>query len=88
MNKQTCNNITWQLISNINELHEIKEQWQRLAEQSLNSTPFSSPQWLLTWYNVYWQENWELTTLAAYVDNQLVAVLPVYIQHSLQWPHL
>jgi hypothetical protein len=24
----------------------------------------------------------------AYADKQLVALLPVYIQHSLQWPHL
>jgi len=88
INNEACNNITWQLINNVNELHEIEEQWQSLALESPNSTPFSSPKWILNWYQIYWQDNWELSTLAGYINNKLVVLFPSYIQHSPQWPYI
>jgi hypothetical protein len=88
MNNETCNNITWQLINNVNELHEIEEQWQSLMLESSNSTPFSSPKWILNWYQIYWQNNWELSTLAGYINNKLVVLFPSYTQHSTQWPYI
>jgi hypothetical protein len=88
MNNKTSNTITWQSINDIHTLSEMSEQWQSVAQQSSNPTPFSSPDWLLNWYQVYWQQNWELATLAGYINDDLVVVLPSYIQHSKQWPHL
>ncbi|PCI57700.1 MAG: hypothetical protein COB45_02610 [Gammaproteobacteria bacterium] len=88
MNNKTGNNITWQLISDIHTLSKIKEQWQSFAQQSSNPNPFSFPEWILNWYQVYWQKNWELATLVGYINNELVLVFPFYIQHSRQWPHL
>jgi hypothetical protein len=88
INNEACNNITWQLINNVNTLHEIEKQWQSLALESSNSTPFSSPKWILDWYQIYWQDNWELCTLAGYINNKLVVLFPTYTQHSQQWPYL
>jgi len=88
INNKTCNNITWQLINNVNTLHDIEEQWQSLALESSNPTPFSSPKWILNWYQIYWQDNWELYSLAGYINNKLVVLFPSYIQHSQQWPYL
>jgi hypothetical protein len=88
MNNKMDNNITWRLISDIHTLGEISEQWQSVAQQSSNPTPFSSPEWILNWYQVYWQQNWELATLAGYINDDLVVVFPSYIQHSRQWPYL
>lgn len=87
-NEQVTNNIQWQLITTFDDLSALAQQWQILAQQSSTATPFSSPQWLLTWCRTYWQSNWKLMTLAGYIDNNLVAILPCYIQHSLQWPHI
>lgn len=87
-NEQVANNIQWQLITTFDDLSAITQQWQTLAQQSSTATPFSSPQWLLTWYRTYWQSNWNLMTLAGYINNNLVALLPCYIQSSLQWPHM
>ncbi len=80
--------ITWQLIDNIDELIAIEPQWQLLVEQSSYLSPFSSPQWILTWYKTYWQRNWKLSTFVGYIDNELVVMLPCYIQHSPKWPYL
>lgn len=88
INNKACNNITWQLINNVNALHRIEEQWQSLLLESSNPTPFSSPKWLLNWYQIYWQDNWELCTLAGYINNKLVVLFPSYTQHSQQWPYL
>jgi len=88
MNNKTCNNITWRLISNISELYEIKEQWQAICQKLSSTTLFSSPTWVLNWHHVYWQENWQLSTLAGYINDELVVVFPSYIQHSKQWPYL
>ena len=87
-NEQTTQCIQWQLITDFTDLSTLKQQWQELLKQSAAASPFSSPQWLLTWHQTYWQSNWELTTLVGYVDNSLVAILPCYVQHSLQWPHI
>jgi hypothetical protein len=88
INNKACNNITWQLINNVNTLHDIEEQWQSLVLESSNPTPFSSPEWILNWYRIYWQDNWELCTLAGYINNKLVVFFPFYTQHSKQWPQL
>jgi hypothetical protein len=87
-NEQATKNIEWQLITSFDDLSALAQQWQALVKQSSAVSPFSSPQWLLTWYNTYWQSNWELMTLAGYIDNNLVVILPSYVQKSLQWPHL
>jgi hypothetical protein len=87
-NEQATNNIQWQLITTYDDLSALSQQWQTLAQQSSAASPFSSPLWLLTWYRTYWQSNWTLMTLAGYIDNNLVVILPCYVQNSLQWPHL
>ncbi|WP_426359521.1 GNAT family N-acetyltransferase [Pseudocolwellia sp. HL-MZ19] len=88
MQKQNSSNIKWELINDFHKLTAITQQWQRLVDQSSDLSPFSSPQWVLTWYNNYWQKGWELSTHAGYINNQLVVILPCYIQHSPKFPYL
>tara|TARA_R110002012_G_scaffold280749_2_gene469398 strand:+ start:3178 stop:4266 length:1089 start_codon:yes stop_codon:yes gene_type:complete len=87
-NEQAANNIKWQLVTTFEDLNSLALPWLKLVQQSSMASPFSSPQWLLTWYHTYWQSNWQLSTLTGYVDNNLIAILPCYIQHSLQWPYI
>ncbi|MDO7084104.1 GNAT family N-acetyltransferase [Pseudocolwellia sp. AS88] len=86
--KKVEHKITWQLIDSIDELIAIEPQWQLLVGQSSYLSPFSSPQWILTWYKIYWQKNWQLSTFVGYIDSELVVMLPCYIQHSTKWPYL
>lgn len=87
-NENATNKIQWRLITKFDELGAIVQPWEILAQQSSATSPFSSPQWLLTWYHIYWQSNWKLMTLVGYIDNNLVVILPSYVQNSLQWPYL
>jgi len=87
-NEQATDNIQWHLVTTFDDLNSLAMPWLKLVQQSSMASPFSSPQWLLTWYHTYWQSNWQLTTLVGYVDNNLIAILPCYIQNSLQWPHM
>ena len=86
--KQNGINIEWKLIDNFHQLTAITQQWQRLVDQSSDLSPFSSPQWVLTWYKNYWQNDWELSIYAGYINNELVVILPCYIQHSPKFPYL
>jgi hypothetical protein len=88
MNNQPCNDIQWHLINHIDELSAIEEQWHFITQKSLNPTLFSSPKWILNWYKNYWQESWKLTTIAGYINNELVVLAPLYTQRSQHWPYL
>jgi hypothetical protein len=80
--------ISWHVIEDILELKKMSKQWKRLAENSINNTLFSTPQWILNWYEVYWQKNWKLYVIVGFHNKKLVAMLPTYIQHSTSWPHI
>lgn len=61
-----------------------REQWNRLPVQS----PTQLPDWLLTWWRVFGQENGssenELCILTVFQQDTLVAVVPWYLNHSWQ----
>lgn len=86
--KENNSSIEWKLIDDFHKLSALKQQWQQLVDESSGLSPFSSPNWILTWYNNYWQKNWQLSTFAGYMNNELVVILPCYIQHHLRWPYL
>jgi len=80
--------ISWHVIEDILELKKMSKQWECLAENSINNTLFSSPHWVLNWYEVYWQKNWKLHVIVGFHNEKLIAILPSYIQHSTSWPHI
>jgi hypothetical protein len=80
--------ISWHVIEDILELKKMSKQWECLAENSINNTLFSSPHWILNWYEVYWQKNWKLHVIVGFHNKKLVAMLPTYIQRSTSWPHI
>jgi len=80
--------ITWKTVESIQELISLKEQWQLLYVKQQNMNPFCCPQWLLSWYEVYWQKNWSLKVLVGFIDDELIAFIPTYVQRAKHWPFL
>jgi CelD/BcsL family acetyltransferase involved in cellulose biosynthesis len=74
--------LQWQIISDVKALSALQPKWQSLIEKCDCQHVFNSPEWLLTWMQVYWQPKWQLHSLAGFDDEQLVAFLPLYIQPS------
>ncbi|WP_077338945.1 GNAT family N-acetyltransferase [Pseudocolwellia agarivorans] len=85
MNKK---NFEWHIIKNIAELNKISTQWASLIESTTGTPFFSHPDWILNWYNIYWQENWQLYVIVGFHNKKLTVILPSYLQHSTSWPNI
>lgn len=72
--------ITWQKITTLEQLSALREQWSVLNQRSNNNCIFTSPTWLLNWYGIYWQKNWQLHSFAVFKENKLIAFFPFYFQ--------
>jgi CelD/BcsL family acetyltransferase involved in cellulose biosynthesis len=59
------------------ELENLKRPWQNLWAKCTYATPFQSPAWLIPWWNSF--RPGELTTLAVYEDQHLVALAPMFL---------
>lgn len=62
----------------------LREQWQSL-QKSLSdphSSPFLSWDWLYLWWSIYRRPSWKLSIGLVWRDEQLVAILPFYVQRS------
>jgi len=82
-NQNKIRQIEWSVIEDIELLYQIEDEWRKLAQQA-KDTLFVSPEWLMPWINTYWQSNWSLKVITGYYNNQLVVIVPLYLQK----PHL
>lgn len=87
-NKKTNKNIEWKTIESIQELIALKDEWQLLYVKQHHKNPFCCPLWILNWYHIYWQNNWELKVLAGFVDGKIIVFVPTYLQREKYWPFL
>ena len=71
--------IEWQLIEDIEQLKQYIEQWQELVLTS-QANLFCSPQWIMTWVDIYWQPSWKLKVILGFNNNKLIAIAPLYLQ--------
>lgn len=76
------NKITWFEITEIEQLHKIKNQWQALNLTQSAFQIFNSPIWIFSWLNTFWQNNWHLKVLTAWDNEKLVAIAPLYYQQE------
>lgn len=74
--------IIWQKIDNIEELTQLSTQWEALNNAYSQTPLFTSPIWILNWFEVFWQKHWHLCTYAGYKNKKLIAILPFYYQSS------
>lgn len=72
--------ISWKKIDNIEQLLGLEKQWHDLNIKANNGCLFTSPTWLLNWYNTFWQEEWKLNCYATFNQDELIALLPFYFQ--------
>jgi len=77
------NNIIWKNITCVNELIKLKEQWQKLSENSEDGL-FTSPAWILPWLEVYWQKSWKLKIITGFDNGKLTIFIPLYSQPECQ----
>jgi CelD/BcsL family acetyltransferase involved in cellulose biosynthesis len=59
------------------QLERLAPQWQALWRRTPNATPFQSPEWLLPWWGCF--GNAAPVVVAAYDDDQLIGLLPLYL---------
>ena len=78
-NSNTVKTIEWRLIEDIEQLKQYTEQWQELVQTS-QANLFSSPQWIMTWIDIYWQSSWQLKVISGFNNNKLIAIAPLYLQ--------
>lgn len=69
--------ITTELISSIEALEEISEEWNQLYIDSLTATPFQSPYWVIPWWKNFGGD--QLFTIAIEVNSKLVGLAPFYV---------
>ncbi len=72
--------ISWSVISEINELKDIKDSWNLLNLLSNNGCFCTSPEWLLNWIDIFWQPEWRLHVLVGSSNNETIALAPFFIQ--------
>ena len=74
------NEIRWQPIVTIEALHTLWPHWDALAARCGVDPLFNSSEWLTHWLAHYWQPEWRLAVQVAWHQDQVVAILPLYVQ--------
>jgi len=74
------NKIDIKEISSQSELIKILPEWEKLNHTSSNYNLFKDPQWVFSWINTFWQNNWHLKVLTAWYNDELIAIAPFYYQ--------
>ena len=69
-------------IKDTDQFRELKSDWNQLVEHSIHPQPFLLWEWIFTWWEVYAKSSYELTIVAVYKDETLVALAPFYIDNS------
>jgi CelD/BcsL family acetyltransferase involved in cellulose biosynthesis len=77
--------IKWKILDQLEALHLIKNQWLLLFDES-SASVFSSPDWVLTWIDSYWQSDWQLQLIVGYEADRLVVVAPLYCKKTHKLP--
>lgn len=73
--------IHWKVIEDIDKLNDYVVEWQHLCLENKDSF-FTSPLWIKSWINVYWQKTWQLKVILGYEDSKLTIFMPFYLKTS------
>lgn len=60
------------------EIEALTPEWRALWRRIPTATPFQSPEWLLSWWSCY--GNTPPSVVAAYEDDRLIGLLPLYVR--------
>lgn len=68
-------------VETLEDFKALKDDWNKLVEESINPHPFILWEWMFTWWEVYHQVGKDkLSLLALYQEGELVAIAPFYIK--------
>ncbi len=76
----TPKNLRWQYVDDLQTLDTLWPYWDALAARCGADTLFNTSHWLKPWLTHFWQPDWRLAAQVAWHENQVMAILPVYIQ--------
>lgn len=68
------------VISTKQDFHSIKTKWNALVQSCKSSTPFVTWEWLYTWWEIYSDQDTELSILLYETANDCVAIAPFYVR--------
>jgi len=69
-----------EVISDSAALEALESEWWHLFRRCPLATPFQSPAWLITWWQVF--SPGELHVVTVRYANELIAVAPFYVEHG------
>ncbi|MEW9798975.1 GNAT family N-acetyltransferase [Alteromonas sp. CYL-A6] len=72
----------WQQISSVDSLPDLYPGWEQLLKRAACDPLFNSPLWVDTWIKHYWQPHWILKVNYAVCNDEVVAIVPLYVQPS------
>jgi CelD/BcsL family acetyltransferase involved in cellulose biosynthesis len=77
--------VTSEVLSSIDALEEISEEWNQLYNDSSKATPFQSPFWTIPWLRNYDSKN--LFTIVIRDEKNLIGLAPFYLysNSNSQW---
>lgn len=71
------------IITNTDEFHKLKNDWERLQEQDPSVTYYSTFEFVEAWWNVYKENrNIKLFIICVYKNNETVGIAPFIIQRK------
>ena len=82
INNDMTNKINWVELTQVEELDQIRTQWDHLNQTQHSVNVFNSTSWVFSWIKTFWQRNWHLRVLTAWHNKKLVAIAPLYYQQS------
>ena len=71
----TTGKVSTQTYNSLEQLEQLRSQWEDLLAGYPFATTFSTPEWLLSWWRSFGQHQ-DLLAIGAFVDSSLVG-LPV-----------
>ncbi|MCB9556523.1 MAG: GNAT family N-acetyltransferase [Deltaproteobacteria bacterium] len=75
--------LRYEVVADAERLRVLAEKWRALQQSSDQNSPMNSPEWLLTWWDLYAPlQHRTMMTLAVFDQDRLVGLLPLSVRHA------
>lgn len=73
------------VLESIKSVREMSDEWASLTHSALDPDPFSSPDWLLAWWESFCDSEWKMQVGVLRLNGELVGVVPLYVSKEQFW---
>ncbi len=70
------------VIDSVAQFSSLERGWDKLLPHSKNPTVFNTSAWASCWLQIYWQPDYTLQIIVVEAGDDIVALLPLYIQRQ------